>query len=193
MGLLDDAIKEHLELKRRHGGDPSEIARQEAEALGPVRRGEVDLAAPSAAPAAPAAPAEPEEPAGAVRLEDEPAAQTPRAPEPPRHEPAPEPVVHPGDHPVPDEHDVTPPHGDPLVHDEPGSRQGHEALHQPTREFSASDVADATGRPPAADPDVVPADDEHHDELEETPEFLQQTPEHDRLWFEQKPPKDFDF
>ena len=31
------------------------------------------------------------------------------------------------------------------------------------------------------------------DVLEETPEFLQDTPEHDRLWFEQKPPKDFDF
>ena len=31
------------------------------------------------------------------------------------------------------------------------------------------------------------------DVLEETPEFLEETPEHDRLWFEQKPPKDFDF
>jgi hypothetical protein len=31
------------------------------------------------------------------------------------------------------------------------------------------------------------------DVLEETPEFLQDTPDHDRLWFEQKPPKDFDF
>ena len=29
------------------------------------------------------------------------------------------------------------------------------------------------------------------DVLEETPEFLQETPEHDRLWFEQKPPRDF--
>ena len=29
--------------------------------------------------------------------------------------------------------------------------------------------------------------------LEETPEFLQDTPDHDRLWFEQRPPKDFDF
>ncbi len=29
--------------------------------------------------------------------------------------------------------------------------------------------------------------------LEETPEFLQDTPEHDRLWFEQRPPRDFDF
>jgi predicted kinase len=31
------------------------------------------------------------------------------------------------------------------------------------------------------------------DVLEETPEFLSETPEHDRLWFEQKPPRDFDF
>ena len=28
--------------------------------------------------------------------------------------------------------------------------------------------------------------------LEDTPDFLQETPEHDRLWFEQKPPR-FDF
>ena len=37
------------------------------------------------------------------------------------------------------------------------------------------------------------ADDEDEDVLEETPEFLQDTPEHDRLWFEQRPPRDFDF
>jgi hypothetical protein len=36
MGLLDEAIREHLELKRRRGGDPSEIAREEQEALAPV-------------------------------------------------------------------------------------------------------------------------------------------------------------
>ena len=36
-------------------------------------------------------------------------------------------------------------------------------------------------------------DGEHGDVLEETPEFLQDAPEHDRLWFEQRPPKDFDF
>jgi len=34
---------------------------------------------------------------------------------------------------------------------------------------------------------------EGEDVLEETPEFLQETPEHDRLWFEQKPPRDFDW
>ncbi len=37
MGLLDDAIREHLELKRRRGADPADVSRQESEALGPVR------------------------------------------------------------------------------------------------------------------------------------------------------------
>jgi hypothetical protein len=36
MGLLDEAIREHLELKRRSGADPSVIAREEREALAPV-------------------------------------------------------------------------------------------------------------------------------------------------------------
>jgi hypothetical protein len=48
MGLLDDAIRDHLELKRRHGADPSEVADQEREALGPVRR---DAPEPSGADA----------------------------------------------------------------------------------------------------------------------------------------------
>src|SRR5215475_11562586 len=39
MGLLDDAIREHLDLKRRRGADPTEIERAERDALGPVRRG----------------------------------------------------------------------------------------------------------------------------------------------------------
>ena len=33
----------------------------------------------------------------------------------------------------------------------------------------------------------------HEDVLEDTPEFLEESPEDDELWFEQKPPKDFDF
>src|SRR3954447_21100514 len=40
MGLLDDAIREHLELKRKHGADPEDVARQEQEALGPGQRNE---------------------------------------------------------------------------------------------------------------------------------------------------------
>ena len=36
MGLLDDAIREHLELKRRSGADPGVIAQDEHEALDPI-------------------------------------------------------------------------------------------------------------------------------------------------------------
>jgi hypothetical protein len=36
MGLLDDAIRDHLELKRSRGADPTEVAREEREALEPV-------------------------------------------------------------------------------------------------------------------------------------------------------------
>src|SRR3954454_21796661 len=49
MGLLDDAIREHLELKRQHGGDPGEIERQEHEALGGSGRREDDEPAATAA------------------------------------------------------------------------------------------------------------------------------------------------
>ncbi len=78
MGLLDDAIREHLELKRKHGGDPSEIQRLEQEALGPVRRTGDHAEDPEAAVPAPA---------------DVPIAE----PEP---EPAPEPLLPPEPEPV---------------------------------------------------------------------------------------------
>jgi hypothetical protein len=42
MGLLDDAIREHLELKRLRGADPSEVAREERAALGPLEREDVE-------------------------------------------------------------------------------------------------------------------------------------------------------
>jgi hypothetical protein len=38
MGLLDEAIREHLELRRTRGVDPGEVARKEQEALGPISR-----------------------------------------------------------------------------------------------------------------------------------------------------------
>jgi hypothetical protein len=184
MGLLDDAIREHLELKRRRGADPSEIAREEAEALGPVRR-EPAEAEPAAVRMEPSEPSAEHEPAG---LEDPGAAYAedgedePVAPSPDRPRPAEPPHVHDAPYPEDEEESATPPHGDPLA-------------HQPTREFSAAELDEALGdtERPAAPQDVVPADDEGEDVLEETPEFLQETPEHDRLWFEQKPPKDFDF
>lgn len=38
MGILDDAIREHLELKRQHGAASSELEQLENEAFGPVAR-----------------------------------------------------------------------------------------------------------------------------------------------------------
>src|ERR1700709_1402722 len=38
MSILDDAIREHLELKRAHGGDDAEVKRLEDEAFGPPQR-----------------------------------------------------------------------------------------------------------------------------------------------------------
>jgi hypothetical protein len=163
MGLLDDAIREHLELKRRHGADPSEVARQENEALGPPRRSpateEHELAGATALrddeldddlPAAEAVPQAP--PSREPEADDPPAPSRPTGePEAPVSPPAPV-----------EEPPRRSPGEDAEGHDDPGSYED-------------------------------PRTQAHDDVLEETPDFLQETPEHDRLWFEQKPPKDFDF
>jgi hypothetical protein len=199
MGLLDDAIKDHLELKRRHGADPSEVARLEHEALGPARR----------EPVAESAVAE-EEPLAAVE-EDVAEVEEPVAP---RERPV-----------VDDDRDFDEVTADerldaPVRHVEPEPEPEPRAeVDQPTAQFSLAELEEASedeedepAEPEAAEPepelerareperaephaDVVPADEEPDgdDVLEETPEFLQETPEHDRLWFEQKPPRDFDF
>ena len=60
-------------------------------------------------------------------------------------------------------------------------------------EFAAEEDLAPTPPPPPPPPPPEPVDDEAEDLLEETPDFLQETPENERLWFEQKPPKDFDF
>ena len=50
MGDLDEAIREHLELKRRRGADPAEVAQEEQEALAPVTRSHPIVAAPPREP-----------------------------------------------------------------------------------------------------------------------------------------------
>jgi hypothetical protein len=46
----------------------------------------------------------------------------------------------------------------------------------------------------SAEPNVFePETGSHDDVLEDTPDFLEDAPEDDDLWFEQRPPKDFDF
>src|SRR4051794_39552360 len=57
MGILEEAIREHLDLKRNRGADPHEVAQQEREALSPAVR-EPETPAPAAAEAADGAPPE---------------------------------------------------------------------------------------------------------------------------------------
>jgi hypothetical protein len=73
---------------------------------------------------------------------------------------------------------------EPALEDEPNFEQGPEA--------AAPEAPDVEEDEPAAEAETEAA---HHDDdvLEETPDFLEETPEDDQLWFEQKPPKDFDF
>jgi hypothetical protein len=177
MGLLDDAIRDHLELKRRHGADPGEVARLEHEALGPARR----------EPAAAASSVAEEEPPYAIPdddYDDEVPAEE-RLDAPMHHaepEPAPAAAAPPASL---DEDDAD----DADLEDEIGS--------QPTQQFSLSELDAASEEEEAPAERATGAEGEgdpnSEDVLEETPEFLQETPEHDRLWFEQKPPRDFDF
>ena len=136
MGLLDDAIREHLELKRRHGASTEEVDRQEREALGEARRGERD---PEVEPEAEAA-APPAVPFDAAADEEDEA---------------------------------------PAESDDPW-------LDAERDEVPADEALD---RPPPAEGEAEAGE----DVLEERPEFLQETPEHERLWFEQRPPRDFDW
>jgi len=57
MGDLEDAIRDHLELKRRRGADPTEVAREEHDALAPVTRSHPIVATAPAPPVAEVAPA----------------------------------------------------------------------------------------------------------------------------------------
>jgi len=203
MGVLDDAIRQHLELKRSHGAAEEELRRQEEEALGPARRevaptetGDGDgtgAQVPAEVGAAETAHAEqgslPEadvahdaevahggEAAIAEQpaLDEQPVADEEPALQEPEPGSLPEEPLAPQDE-VEAEHDE---HDDERVGQTPP--RGFPAVHEDDE--LVADEEDNLGEE-GDDPDV----------LEDTPDFLQETPEHDRLWFEQKPPRDFDF
>jgi hypothetical protein len=71
-------------------------------------------------------------------------------------------------------------------------REEHEHPEEDSGEFELVEEDDSD-EPAAAEPAPPAAGSSHEDVLEDTPEFLEETPEDDNLWFEQKPPKDFDF
>jgi hypothetical protein len=226
MGLLDDAIREHLDLKRRRGADPTEIERAEREALGPVRRTpeEREMPDPGLDEAGdypqnseaewhddgddhiPTGVVEPERQAQELPTEgsvhdpfaDDPFAEDPLADDAGVAAREPEPFGH--------EPDDDPGQPEPLALEEPPRRRGflgrrkqaqseREPDEQPDHEARAG-AEDTGGETVEYEVEAALEAErkaEREDVLEETPEFLHDTPDHDRLWFEQRPPRDFDF
>ena len=230
MGLLDDAIREHLDLKRRHGADPAELERAEREALGPVRR-KGDVAATGYAddadlvdeefgieddePAADSHPVAYDHAADewdysgdeTLAVDQPEVVEQPPEPEPRRRRTrrsTAESDSEAGEEDQPrglaarfglrgrrtdDDEDAERDLDEPALADEEPTRvhraEGASRTPAPTEGETAEHKA---GEAPSGD-----EAEEDDDMLEETPEFLQDAPDHDRLWFEQRPPRDFDF
>ena len=278
MSILDDAIREHLELKRAHGADEAEVKKLEDEAFGPPGRPEepdplaeaptefmtpeaaepseesgrrIDIAdlqepppepeaeapaAPAEDPALAAAPAEEEPPEPDERqeiaeqpteffdveaemgAEDAPATEAPSpsdeeiveaeaaepklAPvepateiyaartEPPAEELADEEEEDEefwSDQRLSDELDQALEAPLPLAEKEEDEPIEEEEEDEPVAEEPISEEHDEPEQHANYDPDTG-----HEDVLEDTPDFLEDAPEDDELWFEQRPPKDFD-
>lgn len=284
MGILDDAIKEHLELKRRHGAADDELKQLEDEAFGAAERPGDEESAPDPhaeaptefmeqPPEAASAGAEPEA-ARSRRPDIADLQEAPPAPEAPAEESAPK-VEEPAEEESPAmEHEAVPAPA-PEISTGPTTEEREAIAEQPTEMFDVEeelaaskaeapseeelveeemeeprlapvdplaaldddgdevsvaavedeedddfwdekrlsdeldqaleapveveegeealyeDAATEADEEPAPEPRSSPGEDE--DVLEETPDFLEETPEDDQLWFEQKPPKDFDF
>jgi hypothetical protein len=192
MGLLDDAIREHLELKRLRGADPGDVAREEQAALGAVlREGAVESDGPSdsgkdvaQAERSSLPDRETDSPPNSVstgqetveiNMEAELAAGAEFGGEPgSRSVERAAPMAHPTHAPDSTE--------DSLEWEMPGDRRDESASGDRSEDEADNDVAE--GQEVAASAEDV---------LEETPDFLRDTPEQERLWFEQRPPRDFDF
>ena len=171
MGVLDDAIRQHIELQRAHGASEEELRRKEQEALGPARRESTQ-------------PAEAEAEAEAA-LED-------TGEEFDREQTKVLPSLEDEEPPGPDPEDF---HEAPVAGEPEPFAPAEPAAEEPGAFADHDPFADDEPFAPEPAPDSVVEEELEDDEdvLEETPEFLQETPEHDRLWFEQKPPRDFDF
>jgi hypothetical protein len=170
MGLLDDAIREHMELKRLRGADPSEVARQEQDVLGAVpRRGDGETQTPDGGELDTAEGSDGHDQlAGGQRADaDDDSTEHPH-----------------------------PAHGADFANvgqetaelDMRTVLDEHHEADDPARRTGGAE-AEGTAPEGAPDDDGEPVD----DVLEETPDFLRDTPEQERLWFEQQPPRDFDF
>jgi len=308
MGILDEAIREHLELKRQHGADEPELKKLEDEAFGQAERPGGEAASDAMAEAPTEFMAQPDAPEGSGGRREATIADLQEPPPPPMPEPAPRAEEEPpaGDEPPADEeqpameHEIVADVPEPAAAEAevaepakaeadapepepagPSTEERRVIAEQPTELFdvpeeiaaapaptpSDEELLDAEAAEPRLAPDdpladfdedeeaevsvkgPAPDDDEDYEDeddafwneqrlsdeldqalegpsdaeaklaedeptadeeepedesaaepqrddedvLEGTPDFLEETPEDDELWFEQKPPKDFDF
>lgn len=213
MSILDDAIREHLELKRAHGADESELKRLEDEAFGPPGRPEEPdpfAEAPTefmAAPEAPAAESAPEEGGRRINIADlqeapapagEPKDEAAEAIEPPTAESAtPAPAEDPAQAAPPAEeqpaleHELVAPPVEQDEEPEPAADERHAIAEQPTELFDVeaemgAEAAPAAEAPSPSDEQIVEA------ELEEPKLVPVEQPEEDyeeedeEFWSEQR-------
>jgi hypothetical protein len=185
MGLLDDAIREHLELKRLRGADPGVVSREESAVLGPVRGQEPgaddgDTAARPAHEDAPLPGSDRTQTAGFSNVGQETAEIDMRTVLEDEQGPDSAPAGSVAAAPVA----ASPPSGD--APEERGT--GEDSLEW---EMPGEDAAEGSGEGDLAAGESQ--DEPVEDVLEETPDFLRDTPEQERLWFEQRPPRDVDF
>lgn len=201
-GTLADAIAAHLALRKEHGADPNEVERDRQSALAPVRRDldpSVDLHPdvshePTAAGSAVTEPVpiEPEIPTPAVLDPEVPVPAPPAATEPAPTEPAAERAA---TEPAAIEPAAIEPASEPVETETDAEAEFDDA--QPpqqdtgTIEFEWGGEADPPE--PEPEPESGAAEPAGPDVLEQTPEFFEETPEYDRLWFEERPPRDFNF
>jgi hypothetical protein len=181
MGLLDDAIREHLELKRLRGADPGDVAKDEREALGHVP-GEVGMSPGREGGSEDIdRPVSGDEPADSS-MEGQETVEINMAAElaagvasEGKHEARRAEAVSPGAH-------TEASSEEPLEWEVPSDRR-----EAPLGQGPSKDIADHHAEADLEGAGLL------EDVLEETPDFLRETPEQERLWFEQRPPRDFDF
>jgi hypothetical protein len=185
MGILDEAIREHLELKRQHGADNSELKQLEDEAFGPPERPGSGEEAPDPLAEAPtefmSQPEGLEEETG-LEAGGESAEAESDVPPAGRRESAAG-ILDLQEAPAPVE---------PSEEEQPAGE--YETVPEPEPEPEPEvEVEPEPDEEPEAEPEPPRSRGEESDVLEGTPDFLEEAPEDDELWFEQKPPKDFDF
>ncbi|MFN8218487.1 MAG: hypothetical protein U0R71_18015 [Solirubrobacterales bacterium] len=112
--------------------------------------------------------------------------------------------------PVTEEHEALPEH-EPLREEplpeppppaaaEPATPPPSPRVEEPTAIYDFEGEAEEGGggeyedaEEESGEHDTFEPDTGHEDVLEDTPQFLEESPDDDDLWFEQRPPKDFDF